>query len=316
MLTLYPEIQPHTRHFLAVDPPHQIYVEESGNPKGIPVLVVHGGPGSGSSDSSRCFFNPQKYRIILFDQRGCGRSVPHGSLEKNTTAHLIGDMEAIRLRLNIDQWLLFGGSWGSSLSLAYAQVHPERVAGLILRGIFLCRQADVQWLFQRGASRFFPDHWREFLEPIPEPEQDDLVGAYYRRLMDNNEIARMAAAKAWSVWEARCSTLAPNTELVEQSREPHFALAQARIETHYFVHKAFMEEGQLLSDAHRIAHIPTVIVHGRYDMVCPIEQAFELYQALPDAELHIVRNAGHSAQEPGITDNLIKATRQFAERLA
>lgn len=315
MLTLYPEIQPHTRHSLAVEPPHQIYVEESGNPRGIPVLYVHGGPGSGTSDTSRRFFDPDNYRIILFDQRGCGRSRPHADLTNNTTAHLIDDMETIRRHLKIDQWLLFGGSWGSSLGLAYAQAHPERVCGLILRGIFLCRSRDIKWFFQEGASRFFPDYWQEFVQPIPEAERGNLVDAYYRRLTDDNEIARMAAAKAWCVWEARCSTLDPNNSLVEHSREPHFALAQARIETHYFHHGTFLEEGQLLAQAHKIAHIPAVIVHGRYDMVCPIEQAFDLHRALPNAELHIVRDAGHSALEPGIADNLIRTTRQFALRL-
>lgn len=316
MLTPYPEIQANTRHHLAVEPPHQLYVEESGNPQGIPVLFVHGGPGSGCSEFNRRFFNPEKYRIILFDQRGCGRSTPHAALADNTTAHLIADMEQIRLHLKVEKWLLFGGSWGSTLSLAYAQAHPQRVSGLILRGIFLCRRQDIQWFYQQGANRIFPDFWQEYLQPIPEEEQDDLVAAYYKRLTSDNEIARMSAAKAWTAWEARCSTLDPNSSLLEHYKEPHVALAMARIEAHYFQHGAFMAEGQLLANAHKVAHIPTMIVHGRYDMVCPVDQAYALYNALPNAELHIVRDAGHSALEPGITDNLIKATNQFALRPA
>ncbi|HEY5716959.1 MAG TPA: prolyl aminopeptidase [Motiliproteus sp.] len=316
MRTLYPEIQPYARHRLAVDDRHQLYLEESGNPQGIPALFVHGGPGGGCDEFHRRFFDPEKYRIILFDQRGCGRSTPHSELTNNTTAHLLADIEAIRAHLGIEQWLLFGGSWGSTLSLLYAQQHPERVVGLILRGIFLCRQQDLDWLYRHGANRLFPDHWQQFIAPIPTQERDDLLRAYYQRLHSDNDLERMAAAKSWATWEAQCATLNPSTTLVGHYTDPHVASALARIETHYFYHHGFIEENQILDHANTISHIPTVLVHGRYDSVCPVDQAFALYQALPQAELHIVRDAGHSALEPGITDNLIKATEQFATRLA
>ncbi len=316
MHTLFPEIQPYLQQQLNVDPRHSLYIEESGNPRGQPVLFVHGGPGGATSEFGRRFFDPEKYRIILFDQRGCGRSTPHAELHDNSTAHLLADMEAIRLHLGIDSWLLFGGSWGSTLSLLYAQAYPERVNGLILRGIFLCRDQDIRWFYQEGANQIFPDHWHEYAAQIPKSEQHDFVSAYYKRLTSSNEIARMAAAKAWSSWEARCSTLNPSNSLVNHFSEPHVALAMARIEAHYFVNKAFIEPNQILDQADRIRSIPAIIVHGRYDMVCPVNQALSLYDLLPEAELHIVRDAGHSALEPGITDNLIKATNHFAMRLA
>ncbi len=316
MRTLYPEIQTNHELSLEVGEGHRIYVEESGNPSGIPVLFVHGGPGGGCAPTHRRFFNPEKYRIILFDQRGCGRSTPHASLTQNTTQALVSDMEKIREHLGIDQWLLFGGSWGSTLSLVYAQSHPERVCGLILRGIFLCRERDIRWFYQDGASFVFPDFWQDYLEPIPAPERDDLLTAYYSRLTSDNELVRMAAAKAWSVWEGRCSTLDPNPEIVDHFADPHFALAMARIEAHYFINSAFMQPNQILENADKLKDIPITIVHGRYDMVCPIEQAFSLQQVAPHAELHIVRDAGHSAFEPGISDNLVRATDQFATSLA
>lgn len=316
MNALYPDIHPYKQHRLKVDALHTLYLEESGNPQGIPVLFVHGGPGGGTSNYHRSFFDPEKYRIVLFDQRGCGQSTPHAALEGNTTQELIADIETIRQHLNIEQWLLFGGSWGSTLSLLYAQSHPQRVLGMILRGIFLCRKQDIDWFYQQGASAIFPDYWQDFRDVIPVTEQAQLVQAYYQRLTSENEIARMSAAKAWSVWEGRCSTLDPNNEVVDHFADPHTALAMARIEAHYFIHQAFIEPDQIIRDAYKIQHIPTVIVHGRYDMVCPIEQAFSLHAVLPQAELHIVRDAGHSATEPGITDNLIKATKQFALSLA
>ncbi|MBS98162.1 MAG: prolyl aminopeptidase [Oceanospirillaceae bacterium] len=312
MRTLYPEIRTNHEYSLDVGEGHTLYFEESGNPNGIPVLFVHGGPGGGTAPTHRRFFNPDRYRIILFDQRGCGRSTPHASLAHNTTADLIADMEKIRQQLSIERWLLFGGSWGSTLSLAYAQAHPDTVCGLILRGIFLCRPNDIAWFYQSGASAIFPDYWQDYLAPIPEPERDDLLTAYYRRLTSDNELYRMAAAKAWSVWEGRCSTLDPNPDIVEHFSDPHFALAMARIEAHYFINGAFLEPNQLLDNCHRIETIPTTIVQGRYDMVCPAEQAHALYQKLPESELHIVRDAGHSAFEPGIIDNLITATDNFA----
>ncbi len=316
MLTLFPEIQPYSRQRLNVGDGHELYFEESGNAQGIPVLFVHGGPGGGTSDFNRRFFDPEKYRIILFDQRGCGLSTPHASIQDNTSDHLIEDMEKLRLQLGIDQWLLFGGSWGSTLSLLYAQRYPQQVSGLILRGIFLCRPQDVRWFYQYGASQVFPDFWKEFVEPIAESERDDFVSAYYRILTSDNEIARMAAAKSWAGWEARCSTLEPSNGLVGHFSDPHVALALSRIEAHYFANNAFLDDNQILRDAEKLLHIPTVIVHGRYDMVCPVSQALELHEVLPEASLHIVRDAGHSAMEPGITDNLIKATNQFALRLA
>ncbi|MEH6649568.1 MAG: prolyl aminopeptidase [Motiliproteus sp.] len=316
MLTLFPEIQPNQHQLLPVDDRHSLYLEESGNPQGQPVLFVHGGPGGGTSEFNRRFFDPEKYRIIVFDQRGCGRSTPHAELRDNTTTHLIADIEAIRLHLGIESWLLFGGSWGSTLSLLYAQAHPERVNGLILRGIFLCRDQDIRWFYQEGANHIFPDHWVEYSAQIPEAEQHDFLSAYYRLLTSDNEIARMSAAKAWSGWEARCSTLNPSSSLHSHFSDPHVALAMARIESHYFINHSFIESNQILDDADKIVHIPTIIVHGRYDIVCPVNQAVALHARLPDAELHIVRDAGHSALEPGITDNLIKATNQFALRLA
>lgn len=316
MRTLYPETGINHEYYLEVDDQHRIYVEECGNPAGIPVLFIHGGPGGGCGPAHRRFFNPEHYRIILFDQRGCGRSTPHATLEGNNTQDLVNDMERIREFLSIDQWLLFGGSWGSTLSLVYAQTHPEHVTGMILRGIFLCRDQDIHWFYQQGASALFPDYWQEYLQLIPEPERDDLLSAYYRRLTGNNELVRMQAAKAWSVWEGRCSTLDPNPDVVEHFSDPCFALAMARIEAHYFTHKSFLEPDQILRNADRLADIPLTIVHGRYDVVCPLEQAFALQQAVPHAQLHIVRNAGHSAFEPGIIDNLIHATDQFAEQRA
>lgn len=316
MRTLYPDIACYAEHWLDVDSTHRLYVEESGNPAGIPVIFIHGGPGGGTSPAHRCFFNPELYRIILFDQRGCGRSTPHASLENNTTQHLVSDMEQIREFLQIENWLLFGGSWGSTLALAYAESHPERVIGMILRGIFLCRKQDIDWFYQQGASAIFPDYWQDYLQPIPAEERHDLLKAYYQRLTSDNEIARMAAAKAWSVWEGRCSTLKPNPDLAAHFGEPHVALAMARIEAHYFYHGCFMEDNQLVKDAHRLKDIPITLVHGRYDVVCPIEQAFDLHRAIPHAEFNIIRDAGHSAFEPGITDNLIRATDQFARQKA
>ena len=312
----YPEIHPYNEFQLKVSDTHSLYVEESGNPQGMPALFVHGGPGGGTAPAHRSFFDPEKYRIILFDQRGCGKSTPHSDLTDNTTSDLIADMEAIRKYLNVDKWLLFGGSWGSTLSILYAQAHPDRVSGMILRGIFLCRDQDIQWFYQRGASAIFPDYWKEYEQIIPRTERDDMLKAYYKRLTSSNEIARMSAAKAWSIWEGRCSTLDPNNDIVDHFADPHVALAMARIEAHFFINKAFIEPNQIINNCSKIEKIKTVIVHGRYDMVCPIEQAQALYDALPESEFHIVRDAGHSAFEPGITDNLIHATDNFAISLA
>ncbi|WP_431474675.1 prolyl aminopeptidase [Marinobacter sp. KM021] len=307
MLNLYPEIEPNARHRLAVDEPHELYLEESGNPDGIPVLVVHGGPGGGCEDYHRRFFDAERFRIILMDQRGAGRSTPLAELEGNSTDTLVQDMETIRQFLGIDRWLLFGGSWGSTLSLVYAEAYPERVLGLVLRGIFLCRPRDIQWFYQEGASRVFPDYWQDFVSPIPEVERDGLVSAYYRRLTSPNELEQIQAAKAWSVWEGRCATLHPNPRVVERFAHPHVAIALARIECHYFVNQAFLAPDQIVRNAARLSGIPGVIVHGRYDMVCPLDNALELSLAWPEADLRIIRDAGHSASEPAIVDALIRA---------
>lgn len=315
MQALFPDIRSNFEQHLRVDDLYSLYLEESGSPDGLPVLFVHGGPGAGCSKSDRRFFDPSKYRIILFDQRGAGRSTPHAELERNTTAHLIDDIEAIRKHLGIDQWVLFGGSWGSTLSLAYAQAHPERVLGLILRGIFLCRDQDLQWFYQSGADRIFPDYWHDYINQIPEAERSDYISAYYRRLTGANELAKMAAAKSWSLWEGRCATLRPNPDIVARFSDPHVALALARIEAHYFVNGAFLRPNQLIEDAPALAGIPGVIVHGRYDIVCPLDNALALHQAWPDADLQIIRDAGHSAYEPGIADALVKATNEMAAKL-
>lgn len=316
MLVLFPEIKPFATHRLSVSAVHELYVEESGNPEGIPALFVHGGPGGGTDASSRRYFDPETYRIIVFDQRGAGRSTPHAELEDNNTDALVADIEAIRELLHIEKWVLFGGSWGSTLSLVYAQTYPERVLGLVLRGIFLCRDQDLQWFYQDGASRIFPDYWADYFNHIPEAEQSDLISAYHRRLTGNDEIARMAAAKIWSNWEGSCSTLRPNTHVVEKLNDPHTALAMARIEAHYFMHAAFLEKNQIINNAKRLQGIPGIIVHGRYDVVCPLDNAIALHRAWPEAELYIIRDAGHSASEPGITDALIRAAGQMSRLCA
>lgn len=314
MLNLYPEIQPNARHRLKVAEPHEVYLEESGNPAGIPVLVVHGGPGGGCEEYYRRFFDSERYRIILLDQRGAGRSTPLAELEANTTADLVADMERVRQFLGIEKWLLFGGSWGSTLSLVYAETHPDRVIGLVLRGIFLCRPQDIYWFYQEGASRVFPDYWQEFLAPIPEDERDNLVAAYYKRLTSSNELEQIQAAKAWSVWEGCCSTLHPNPAVVDRFGHPHVAIALARIECHYFMNSAFLEPDQILRDAMHLEGIPGVIVHGRYDMVCPLDNAFALSKVWPEADLRIIRDAGHSASEPAIVDALLRAVDEVAAK--
>ncbi|UCC56201.1 MAG: prolyl aminopeptidase [Gammaproteobacteria bacterium] len=314
MHQLFSPIEPYATHTIEVSDGHRLYVEECGTPEGIPVVFVHGGPGAGCENYHRRFFDPAIYRIILFDQRGCGRSVPHAALEGNATGQLVGDMETIRVQLGVEQWVVFGGSWGSTLGLVYAETHPSRVLGLILRGIFLCRPRDIHWFYQEGASFLLPDYWHDYLQPIPEDERSNLVEAYYRRLTGNDELVRMAAAKSWSLWEGRASTLLPRASVVDHFANPHTALSLARIECHYFMHDSFLEPDQILNDAGRLQDIPGVIVHGRYDVVCPIEQAWELHKAWPNARLQIIPDAGHSATEPGIVNALMTATRQFAMR--
>lgn len=316
MYTLYPEIKPYVTHSIKVEEPHVLHVEECGNPDGIPALFVHGGPGMGCEPYHRRFFDPERYRIILMDQRGAGRSTPHAWLEGNNTQALVGDMETLRRHLGIDRWLLFGGSWGSTLSLVYAETHPEQVLGLVLRGIFLCRPEDIRWFYQEGASRVFPDHWEDFVAQIPEEERSDFVAAYYARLTRADELTRMGAAEAWSLWEGRTSTLRPNEAVTAHFGDPYTALSLARIEAHYFVNNTFLRPNQILDDAQRLSDIPGMIVHGRYDVVCPMDNAWALHKAWPRSELHIIGDAGHSATEPGTVDALVRATNDFAELLA
>ena len=315
MQQLYPELKPYREFFLPVTHGHSLYVELCGNPHGIPVVVMHGGPGGGCGPSSRRFFDPNNYHIILMDQRGAGRSLPHASLEANTTQHLISDFELLRCELDISKWLLFGGSWGSTLAIAYAQAHSGQVLGLILRGIFLGRKKDVDWIYETGgASRMFADYWRVFQKPLLNTTAEatgQMVNHYYELLCGSDELKRFAAAKAWATWEGSIATLAPNPPLVDNFADGHFALALARIECHYFVNQCFFKPNQLLRNMHKISHLPGIIVHGRYDMICPAEQAFEIHNVWQECQLHIVRDAGHAQQEPGIVDNLIKATQHF-----
>lgn len=315
MQILFPELKPYKRHQLKVSALHELYVDEAGNPDGIPVLFVHGGPGGACDASSRRFYDPTVYRIVTFDQRGCGRSTPHGELDQNTTQDLIADIETIREYLGVDAWVLFGGSWGATLSLLYAQAHPARVRALILRGIFLCRQCDIDWLYKDGANRVFPDYWEEFVGHIPESERDNILQAYYSRLTGEDELARMAAAKHWSAWEGNCSKLRPSPDALAKFTKPHNALALSRIELHYFMNKGFIDENHILNNMHLIKDIPGLIIHGRYDMVCPLNNALALHQQWPAAELHIVRDSGHSASEPGTIDALVRATQDVAKKL-
>lgn len=309
---LYPEIEPYRTGWLQVSDLHKIYFEESGNPRGKPVLFVHGGPGGGTQPTQRRFFDPVAYRIVLFDQRGCGKSTPHASLIENTTWHLVADMEQLREYLDIPRWQLFGGSWGSTLALAYAEEHPDQVTELVLRGIFLLRSQEIEWTYQRGADAIFPDAWEEYLAPIPVNEHDDLLHAYYARLTSDDPPTRLSAAKAWSVWEGKTSCLHPNPDIITRSVDDEFALARSRIECHYFVNGAFFNhDGQLLTNVDRIRHIPTVIVQGRYDIVCPMTSTWALHRAFPEADLRIVPDAGHAATEPGNLHELIEATDRF-----
>jgi proline iminopeptidase len=280
------------------------------------VLFLHGGPGAGCDPMHRCFFDPERYRIVLFDQRGSGRSTPHAELRANTTWDSVADIETIRRHLNIERWVVFGGSWGSTLALAYGEAHPERVLGLILRGIFLCRPEDIRWFYQQGANRLFPDVWEAYLNPIPEAERHDLIRAYYRRLTGEDEVEQLRMAKAWSAWEGATLSLESDPETVKHFTEAHRALSLARIECHYFVNDSFLEPNQLLRDAYRLHGIPGVIIHGRYDVICPLDGAWALHQAWPDSNLQIIPAAGHAASEPGIVHALVAATRAMAQRFA
>jgi proline iminopeptidase len=314
MKTFYPPIEPFETGRLKVSPIHELYFEQCGNPNGQPAVFLHGGPGGGLVPDYRRFFDPENYHIVLFEQRGSGRSTPHASLEDNTTWHLVDDIERLREHLKIDRWLVFGGSWGSTLSLAYAQTHPERVTALVLRGIFLCREKEIRWFYQdgEGASAIFPDLWEDYVKLIPPAERDDLLHAYHRRLMSDDEAVRLAAAKAWSVWEGSILKLIPDPELIEHSGEDQFALAVARIEAHYFVNNAFFDtDNYLIENVDKIRHIPGVIVQGRYDIVCPMMSAWELHRAWPEAKMHIVLDAGHASTETGIIAGLVEATDNF-----
>jgi proline iminopeptidase len=310
--TLYPPIDPYASGMLETTGGHRLYWETSGNPDGIPVLFVHGGPGSGTSPNQRRFFDPARYRIILFDQRGSGRSTPHGELSDNTTPHLIADMEALRRELGIETWLVFGGSWGSTLALAYAESHPERCRGLVLRGIFLCRKSEIDW-FLYGIRAFFPEAQRQLAEFIPESERHDLLTAYHRRLIDPDPAVHQPAAFQWATFEASCSTLLPNPDLVSAFGAEKTALSLSRIEAHYFANNIFLPDNSLLANVDRIRHVPAVIVQGRYDAVCPIVSADDLARAWPEARYVIVADAGHSAFEPGIARELVAATDSFAQ---
>jgi proline iminopeptidase len=313
MRQLYPPIEPYHQGLLQVSALHQIYFEESGNPQGKPVVFLHGGPGGGTLPMYRQFFDPQRWRIVLFDQRGCGQSTPHAELEENTTWDLVGDIEKVRSHLNISQWTVFGGSWGSTLALAYAETHPEHCTGLILRGIFMLRRKEIRWFYQEGASYLFPDAWEHYLAPIPVAERRDLLQAYYRRLTSEDAQVRQSAARAWSIWEASTSKLIPDPNLIHQFGEAHFAEAFARIECHYFINSGFFApDDQLLQNVDKIRHLPGVIVQGRYDVVCPLTSAWELHRAWPEVKLIVVPDAGHSATEPGILSALVEAADRFA----
>jgi proline iminopeptidase len=312
---LYPAITPYESGFLRVSPIHELYWEQSGNPEGKPVVFLHGGPGGGTDPKHRRFFDPARYRIVLFDQRGCGRSRPHASLDDNTTWSLVADVDRLREHLGIPAWQVFGGSWGSTLALAYAQAEPKRVTALVLRGIFTFTKSEMQWFYGGGTATMFPDAWAEFIAPIPEDERDDLLRAYHRRLTGDDPKERSRCATAWSLYECRVATLLPDVEVEAHCEDPSFTLPFARIECHYFVNAGFLEhERQLLDGCGAIAHIPTAIVHGRYDVICPPRNAWELHRRMPGSSLTIVPDAGHSAFEPGIVSALVEATDRFASK--
>ncbi len=311
---LYPEIEPYRQGLLTLDSLHTMYWEESGNPSGIPVVFLHGGPGAGSTAAHRRFFDPTSYRIVIYDQRGAGRSTPLGEIRDNTTPHLIHDLESLRQHLGIDQWLVFGGSWGSTLALAYGEAHPERCLGFILRGIFLCRKTEIDW-FLYGLRNLFPEAWRELVAPLTAMECNDILSAYYQRLINPDPAIHMPAARTWSTYEGSCSTLLPNPSTVNYFASDTVALGLARMETHYFSHDIFLPENSLLDNVHKLHNIPATIVQGRYDAVCPIVSADDLHQAWPQAEYIVIDDAGHSVWEPGIQSALIKTTNRYKTML-
>jgi proline iminopeptidase len=310
---LYPSLEPFAAGRMDVGDGHEIYFEECGNPDGIPALIVHGGPGGGSNPTMRRFHDPARYRIILFDQRGCGRSTPHASIDANTTWHLVADMERLRIRLGVARWQVLGGSWGSTLALAYAEAHPERVTALVLRGIFLLRRRELEWFYQDGCGWIFPDAFEAYQRLIPVHERADMIAAYHRRLTDPDKRLQVEAARAWSMWEGATLSLIPDPERIRMFGAESYAVAFARIECHYFVNRGFFDEdGQLLVDAHRLKDIPGIIIHGRYDVVTPVKSAWDLKRAWPRADLRIVPDAGHAMTEPGIVHELVSATRRLA----
>mmetsp|Transcript_23972 Transcript_23972/g.45108 ORF Transcript_23972/g.45108 Transcript_23972/m.45108 type:complete len:372 (+) Transcript_23972:3-1118(+) len=312
--TGYPPIEAYETGFLQVSDLHNIYWEQSGNPNGNPVVVLHGGPGGGCPPSYRTYFDPAKYRIIMFDQRGAGQSLPFAELKENTTWDLVSDIEKVRVHLGVEKWVVFGGSWGSTLSLSYSQKHRDRVKALVLRGIFMCRRSELQFFYQEGTSHLFPDAWEKYIAVIPEVERHDMISAYYRRVTDDDPAVRLEAAKAWTTWEMSTSNLIPNEAKIAQGEDPKFAEAFARIETHYFVHGAFMRnDQQLLEDVDKIKDVPCTIVQGRYDVVCPMKSCWDLHRAWPEADVKVVSDAGHSMSEPGIKSELLKATDKYAD---
>ena len=313
MKMLYPEIEPYNEFKLNVSDIHTIHVEESGNPNGKPIIFLHGGPGAGIEPVYRQYFDPKQWRIIIFDQRGCGQSTPHAELRENTTWDLVADIEKIREHLDIDKWMVFGGSWGSTLSLTYAISYPEQCEGLILRGIFMLRKKEINWFYQEGASNIYPDDWELFLKPIPENEQGDLVAAYYKRLTSSDESIRIEAARAWSIWEASTSKLFQSKNSLHRFEDVKVAEAFAKIECHYFINGGFFEsENWILENVDKIRHLPTVIVQGRYDVVCPMVSAWDLHKAFPEADFEIVQDAGHSMTEEGIASKLVEYTDRFS----
>ena len=315
-VTLFPEIEPKQAFHFRVSDIHEIYVEEVGNPKGQPVLFLHGGPGAGFNAKHRRIFDPKHFRIILFDQRGAGKSRPHADLRENTTWDLVADIEKLRHHFGIDKWMVFGGSWGSTLALAYAQAHPSSVSHLVLRGIFLCRKEEIDWFYQYGAHCIFPDVWAKYLEPIPKEERGDLVKAFYKRLTSADEATRLDAAKAWSGWEGSTIHLLPDESSYLKFTSDAMAVSLARIECHYFMHGCwFRNENQLLEDVGKIRNIPSIIVHGRYDVVCPIKNAYDLHAVWPEAEFKVIPDAGHAFDEPGIIRELMQAVERFKVRI-
>lgn len=311
---LYPSIKPYAQHELKVSDTHVLYIEETGNPTGIPVIVLHPGPGAESDPHSRRFFDPQHYRIVLFDQRGCGRSTPHLELRENHTDLLLEDIDTIRDYLGLSEFVLFGGGWGSLLALLYAEKFPQHIKALLVHQIHLGRQKDTDWFYKQGASLVYPDYWEEFIQNVPENKRDDIPKYYSDCLQGSNELARMGAAKNWALWQARCSSLQPHLYVIDQFSDPHFALALATLESHYITHHYFIDENQVMNDVNKIRHIPTYIVHGRFDLVSPLASAWELHKAIPASNLRIVRDAGHSERETGIIDALIYASKEISKQ--